>query len=181
MQQMSKRVRDVCLRRTFQEVYRMQESEDAARVRFFPPGIPLLAILAGSLADRFVRFDVAFIPDAPLRFFIGATIFLAALLGLGVWSIVLFRAHGQDANPWKKTPAIEQRGPYQITRNPMYLMMLLICVSAGVAFVNGWILLLVPVAGWSLLRLVIQPEETYLEAKFGEEYLDYKRRVRRWI
>jgi len=71
----------------------MRETEDAARVRFFPPGIPLLAIFAGSLADRLLPFDVAFVPDAPVRFVIGGAIFLTALLGLGVWPIMLFRTY----------------------------------------------------------------------------------------
>ena len=31
------------------------------------------------------------------------------------------------------------------------------------------------------MRAIISREETYLERKFGEEYLEYKRRVRRWI
>jgi protein-S-isoprenylcysteine O-methyltransferase Ste14 len=63
----------------------------------------------------------------------------------------------------------------------MYLQMLLVCVGVAILLANGWILLLTPVGGWVLQRLAIQPEEAYLERKFGETYLAYKRRVRRWL
>ena len=46
---------------------------------------------------------------------------------------------------------------------------------------NWWLLLLAPVCGWLLQRLAILPEEDYLERKFGESYLAYKDRVRRWL
>jgi protein-S-isoprenylcysteine O-methyltransferase Ste14 len=46
---------------------------------------------------------------------------------------------------------------------------------------NWWVLVLTPVAAWMLQRLAILPEEAYLERKFGDDYLAYKRRVRRWL
>lgn len=44
-----------------------------------------------------------------------------------------------------------------------------------------WILLLTPVGAWILHRFAILPEEAYLERKFDDAYLAYKRRVRRWL
>ena len=78
-------------------------------------------------------------------------------------------------------PAIIERGPYRLTRNPMYLQMVVACIGVAIAFANTWILLLVPVCAWALQALAIIPEEQYLERKFGEHYLAYKKRVRRWI
>ena len=46
---------------------------------------------------------------------------------------------------------------------------------------NVWIVLLTPLCAATLQRFVIRHEEAYLERKFGEAYLNYKRRVRRWI
>jgi protein-S-isoprenylcysteine O-methyltransferase Ste14 len=63
----------------------------------------------------------------------------------------------------------------------MYLQMVLVCLGFAVALWNLWILLLTPVCGWVLQRLVIVHEEEYLERKFGARYRDYKRRVRRWL
>jgi protein-S-isoprenylcysteine O-methyltransferase Ste14 len=55
--------------------------------------------------------------------------------------------------------------------------------TLGIAFlVNSvWMLLAVPIGIVLTHRLVIKKEESYLERKFGEEYVGYKRRVRRWI
>ncbi len=63
----------------------------------------------------------------------------------------------------------------------MYLQMVLACLGFSVILSNLWILALTPVCGLILHTFSILPEEAYLERKFGEPYLDYKRRVRRWL
>jgi protein-S-isoprenylcysteine O-methyltransferase Ste14 len=54
---------------------------------------------------------------------------------------------------------------------------------AGIAALRNalWAIVLLPVALLVIQRVVIEREERYLERKFGEEYLSYKARVRRWI
>ena len=73
------------------------------------------------------------------------------------------------------------RGPYRFTRNPMYLG--LVCITAGLALLTNalWPLILLPIVIVIVRRAVIDREEHYLTAKFGEEYLRYKARVRRWL
>jgi protein-S-isoprenylcysteine O-methyltransferase Ste14 len=154
---------------------------DAAAVRIFPPAVPLLAILAGVGLNRVWPLDFGFELPAPERYWLGGAIVVAAILGLGLWSVVLFRRSGQDENPWKPTPSIVERGPFRFTRNPMYVQMILVCVGVAVMLMNVWILVLAPVAAWALQRLAIEPEEAYLERKFGDPYVAYKRRVRRWL
>ncbi len=154
---------------------------DAARVRFFPPGIPLLAILIGSGLQWLAPLSFGYIPSAPGRYIVGGILAFGSILILGLWSVVLFRRSGQSENPWKPTPAIEVRGPFRFTRNPMYLQMVLVCLGVAIAFANYWILLFTPLVAWLLYVCAIKPEEEYLEAKFGDIYVAYKRRVRRWI
>lgn len=91
------------------------------------------------------------------------------------------RRSGQSVNPYKKTTEVIEEGPYRFTRNPMYLQMVLICFGLAILLANIWILILTPVCGLLLHFLVILPEELYLKRKFGDGYLDYKKRVRRWI
>jgi len=159
----------------------MSESKDYADVRILPPAVPIITILLGYALNRMIPLDLGFSIPAPERYWIGGLIAAGAFFGLGVWAVLLFRRGGQNENPWTPTPHIEQRGPFRITRNPMYLDMVLVCIGVAVMLMNWWILLLTPVGTWLLQRYAILPEESYLERKFGEDYLAYKRHVRRWL
>lgn len=156
-------------------------NRDAAAVRIFPPAVPLLTILIGIGLQRLWPIDLSAYLPAPLRYWIGGLLFAGAILILGAWSVVLMRKSGQSENPWKPTTEIIARGPYRVTRNPMYLQMVIACIGVAIALANLWILLLLPLCAWALQTLAIIPEEQYLERKFGESYLSYKRRVRRWL
>jgi protein-S-isoprenylcysteine O-methyltransferase Ste14 len=147
----------------------------------FPPGVALLTILLGIVLNRLWPLELGSGLDASLRYWFGGTIILGALLGLGYYSVTLLRRTGQSENPWKPTTEIVKRGPFRFTRNPMYLQMVLGCIGFAILLANMWILLLTPVCAWALRRFAILPEEAYLERKFGEEYLSYKRKVRRWL
>lgn len=159
----------------------MTEQKDAAAVRIFPPAIPLVTVLLGVVLDRILPITVGFEPPPVFRYWVGGAIIAGAVLGLGLWSVLLVRRSGQDENPWKPTTAILEHGPFRITRNPMYLQMVVACIGFAVLLWNTWILLLTPLCAWLLQRLAILPEEAYLERKFGEAYLAYKNRVRRWL
>jgi protein-S-isoprenylcysteine O-methyltransferase Ste14 len=138
-------------------------------------------ILAGVGLNRVWPLGVGFALPTSARYWLGGAIVAAAILGLGLWPVMLFRRSGQSANPWKPTPSLIDRGPFRLTRNPMYLQMVLACLGVAVMLMNWWIVILTPIAAWSLQRLAIVPEEAYLERKFGDAYLAYKRRVRRWL
>jgi protein-S-isoprenylcysteine O-methyltransferase Ste14 len=92
-----------------------------------------------------------------------------------------FRRARTPLDPYTPSEALVTDGPYRVTRNPGYLGMAL--VSAGIALVADapWALAVLPVAIATIDRGVIAREERYLEQKFGPPYVDYKRRVRRWI
>ena len=98
-----------------------------------------------------------------------------------VTTILQMRRAKTNVEPWKPTTAILDGGLYGISRNPIYAAMCLIYLGVSFLFNSFWFLPpLVPV----LLIVhfgVILREEKYLERKFGEEYLNYKNRVRRWI
>lgn len=154
---------------------------DAAAVRVFPPAVPLLTVLLGVWLERRWPLGWSFGPSEPAADWIGGAVVVAAILGLGLYPVILVRRSGQSENPWKPTTEIVERGPFRFTRNPMYLQMVLVCVGFAVLLQNGWILLLTPMCAGVLQTLAIAPEEAYLEGKFGERYRSYKRRVRRWI
>ncbi len=106
-------------------------------------------------------------------------------LGLGImvifWSFSLFSKADTGVVPFDEARVLVVNGMYKVTRNPMYLGMVMILF--GVFFKLGSLGSLIPVP---LFMAVIHfnfilGEEEFLEEAFGENYLEYKRRVRRWI
>lgn len=110
----------------------------------------------------------------------GAAAIIAGTGLLGSF-VSAFRRARTPIDPYTPSQALATDGPYRLTRNPAYLGMALTC--AGIALVSNslWALVPLPVAIAIIDRGVIAREERYLERKFGTPYVDYKRRVRRWI
>lgn len=159
-----------------------EQQSDHAKVRVFPPGVPLATVLVGVGLNYFWPIDIGgYWIAAPARYWVGGLIVAGALLGLGLWSVIIFRRSGQSENPWKPSPLLVERGPFRITRNPMYLQMVVACVGFAAMLANLWILLLTPLCALLLHRFAILPEEAYLERTFGDAYRAYKTRVRRWL
>jgi protein-S-isoprenylcysteine O-methyltransferase Ste14 len=156
-------------------------NQHAAAVRFPPPLLPIITIVAGHLLGRLVPILDAYDLAAPGRYWVGGLITAAAVLLLGVWPIRQFIKTGQDVKPWTPTPEIVVTGPYRFTRNPMYLMMVIVCIGFAIILSDAWTVILTPVCGYLIYRVAIRHEEVYLEGKFGDSYRDYKARVRRWI
>ncbi|AXI42611.1 isoprenylcysteine carboxylmethyltransferase family protein [Sulfitobacter sp. SK011] len=155
--------------------------KDAAAVRIFPPGVPLGTVVAGAGLEWIWPVGLRLLPDGPLRYWLGGAIILGSIYFLGFRAVSMMRRSGQSENPYKTTTEIIEKGPYRLTRNPMYLQMVLICIGFAILLANIWIIVLTPVCSLLLHFLVILPEEEYLERKFGGKYLAYKKRVRRWI
>ncbi len=155
--------------------------EDGAAVRLPPPLVPVVAILIGVALGAFSPIVPGFVLPTPERYWIGGMTIAGSLIGLGLWPMFLFRDSGQDVAPWSTTPEIVVLGPYRFTRNPMYLMMVLLCIGFTILLSNAWIGILTPICAWVLYQTAIKPEEAYLEQKFGASYRAYKLRVRRWV
>jgi protein-S-isoprenylcysteine O-methyltransferase Ste14 len=77
--------------------------------------------------------------------------------------------------------ALVTTGIHGWSRNPIYVGMLLIYASIGVAARSPWILILVLPLFVILRYGVVAREEAYLEGRFGDAYRDYKAHVRRWL
>lgn len=99
----------------------------------------------------------------------------------GLWGLREMRRAGTNVDPYRPTTAIVEAGPYRYTRNPLYVGMAL--MYTGIAARANALPAALPLPAVLHLvdRGVVRREERYLEGKFGEEYLRYKGRVRRWI
>ena len=81
----------------------------------------------------------------------------------------------------KPTTSIVSTGPYRFSRNPVYLSMTLFVIGIAVWVNSLWILFTLLQVLFVMQLGVISREETYLTKKFGEQYLQYKAKVRRWL
>jgi protein-S-isoprenylcysteine O-methyltransferase Ste14 len=154
------------------------ETRDSSNAIVRPPIAWALAFFAGLAMDGL--YPMPWISDAWPNIWIGAAVFAAAF-ALAVWAIVTIRRSGTAVETRKPTTTIIAHGPYRFTRNPIYLGMLLGLTGLAVGFNSLWILAaLIPF--YFVIRYgVVAREEAYLERKFGQVYLDYRSRVRRWL
>src|ERR1700716_2174716 len=151
--------------------------EDHPGVPIAPPLLFVLPILASLALEWF--FPTSFVHGA-LRWVLG-TLLVIAGIALNVGGFVTQKRAGTDPIPFNPSTRIVSHGLYRFTRNPMYLGFALCTFGLGTLVDSVWMLLAVPIGLILIDRIIITREERYLERKFGEEYLGYKRRVRRWI
>lgn len=114
-----------------------------------------------------------------LRVAIG--VLMAFTVLLFVWTQVLFWRHGTTTDHSRRTTTLIVHGPFRLSRNPIYLSLVLTLVGASLSWGNLLgLILVVPFAVAVHVRTIL-PEERDLEEVFGSEYRDYRRRVRRWL
>ena len=106
-------------------------------------------------------------------------------MGVGValngWFLRTIREADVPIRTDKPVPRLTTEGPFRYTRNPSYLALAMIYAGIAVLRNSLWAILLLPLVVVVIQREVIGREERYLERAFGEEYLEYKGKVRRWV
>lgn len=111
---------------------------------------------------------------------IGSVLILSGMLSLLLLLITYLRRK-TSIEPWKPTTCIITSGLYARSRNPIYASFCLVTIGIGFLLNSlGIIFSFLPSAAL-VYYIAIKKEEAYLEAKFGEQYLCYKRKVRRWL
>ena len=155
----------------------LEPNEDKPGVRIPPPLLFLIPILASVIIEHFV--PTTFVVG-PVRWIAG--VFLIAVgVALNVVGFITQKRAGTDPIPFNPTTKIVSHGLYRFSRNPMYIGFAFWTLGLAVLLNSVWALCGVPIGLVLIDRLVVAREEMYLERKFGEEYLSYKARVRRWI
>ncbi len=112
-----------------------------------------------------------------------AAMFVGVGLSFSLSGIRAVRGAGSTVDPRcpERASSLVSDGIYAVTRNPMYVGVLLFLTAWAVHLQNIGSLLLVGVFMATLTQLQIRPEERALEQLFGEAYLDYCARVPRWL
>jgi protein-S-isoprenylcysteine O-methyltransferase Ste14 len=144
---------------------------------------PLLIVLAAAALMWVAAWSVpAFGFDIPYRRLCGGALAvtgaIAAMLG-----VVSFRQARTTVNPMNPGSAssLVVSGIYKRTRNPMYLGFLLVLAGWAVFLANALAFLVLPLFMLYMNRFQIQPEEAALTSRFGNDFVAYKSRVRRWL
>ena len=155
----------------------MTDNQDNPGIDVPPPLIYVVPLILGLLLDR--RAHRPFLPRSAAR-------------GLG-WPLVggavvlntCFLRTIRDAEVPLRTdkpvPRLTTEGPFRYSRNASYLALGMLYAGIAVRRNVLWAIVLLPLVLLVIQREVIGREERYLERTFGEEYLDHKTRVRRWV
>jgi protein-S-isoprenylcysteine O-methyltransferase Ste14 len=157
-----------------------QQSRDNPDVIAPPPLIALATLLLGLSLDWFL-------PSFLLRGIFGfwtrltiSAVLVPAGLGIVIVAVRTFRRARTNVEPWKPALTLVTTGIFGWMRNPMYTAIILLVAGAAIALGSDWMLVLVVPAALILHFGVVKREERYLEAKFGESYCAYMRRVPRY-
>ena len=142
-----------------------------------PPLIYAGALTLGLVANKL--YPMAFLPRAVSRV-LGLPLIFGGL-AIGLLGFREMRRAETNVDPYKPATAIVTEGPYRFTRNPLYVGMTLVYSGITALFNAFPAAMLLPPALAVMRGGVIEREERYLERKFGDEYLAYKARVRRWL
>jgi protein-S-isoprenylcysteine O-methyltransferase Ste14 len=151
---------------------------DAPAYRIWPPialGVPLLTglILTVATGDPFtLARDGARIAGAVL---------VAAFGIWNGWTLIVMATNRTAVLPGGATRVLLDRGPFRLSRNPLYVGLIVLDVALALLWPSVWALIGVPVGIALLSWGTIAPEERYLSTKFGADYDHYRRRVRRWL
>ena len=144
-----------------------------------PVAVFLVAVGAGyGLCKLFPSLDF----NLPFRDVVLAICFgLSGFFGLnGIW---MFRRVKTTVHPidLEKVSSFVEQGAFKVTRNPMYLGLLLLLVFEFAWLENGAMFLAIIGFVVYMNRFQIVPEERFLERRFGSSYVEYRQRVRRWL
>ncbi|PCI49688.1 MAG: hypothetical protein COB49_04645 [Alphaproteobacteria bacterium] len=143
------------------------------------PPVMLVLCLIGIVTVNYFDVAVIILLSGPVKFFGYVLIMLGVFLP--AWGARTFRQHETNILPYKDPDHIVTTGPFKISRNPMYLGMILVLI--GVALLYGTALgFIFPLAYFCVANGYYIPyEEDRMTVVFGDEFTAYKVRVRRWL
>ena len=144
----------------------------------FPP--PLVALTFGFL----INYTKNIFPKIEVKneFIFGSFMIISGLIII-LSAIILFKKYQTTITPLNPSNATKliTDGIYKFSRNPMYLGLLLVLLGVSIILNPIGGLFLIPLFILYLNFFQIIPEENAMVDLFKDEFLDYKKNVRRWI
>jgi len=119
--------------------------------------------------------------ETPTGFYVMGILLINIGILLNYFGDQEFKIAGTTIKPWEKPTHLVSGGVFKLTRNPMYLGMAFILISVAFFFSS-----IAPLATALLFIIIItkkyiKMEEQNMLEQFGNDYLIYKKKVRRWL
>ena len=150
-----------------------------ARVLRVPPPLYYGAGFTAGMLLRGVGVPLT-IGARPTTVVVGAVV-LAAGVALALAGIAEVVRHRTTIVPHRPVSTLVTTGIYRRSRNPMYTGLAIAYLGGALLTGSWWPLAALPLALLAVRGLVIAPEERYLAGNFGQTYIDYRARARRWL
>jgi len=147
---------------------------------FIPPPLIYAAIFFLSiLMQKIIPIDNSFFESQNAT--IAGIVLIAIALLFILPALIKFVRSKNTLVTIKSATSLQTKGIYSLTRNPMYMGLLIL--YSGIAMLEGnwWTFIFIPLIIIIVQSYVIRGEENYLQRAFGEEYNAYRKKVRRWI
>jgi protein-S-isoprenylcysteine O-methyltransferase Ste14 len=135
-------------------------------------GVPTMAYVAGALVAHWLVYPLFAMP------FVSRAAGLGVGVGLIAVGVVVEVASVRTVWRAYHGHRLVTSGVYRLARHPIYAGYITLVLPGLAIALRCWLLLGAPVVMYILFRRVINREETWLESKFGEEYRQYKQRVK---
>ncbi|MBK19849.1 MAG: protein-S-isoprenylcysteine methyltransferase [Rhodospirillaceae bacterium] len=150
---------------------------DSPNVITFPPVIYGTFFIIGIITDRALSHSLDF---HGYRHPVG-WVLVAVGAFIVCWALAQFIKSKTHVDVRKPATTLVTDGPYRFSRNPMYLAASLLYAGIAIAFGKVATLACLLPCVFVLHYGVIKREEHYLEEKFGDEYTQFRARIRRWL
>ena len=145
-----------------------------------PPAVVMFVfmILMFFVSKLFSQHNIDFI----FQIFVAVELFFTGLMIIGA-GVYIFNEKNTTVNPLnpEKSSKLVEEGIYKFTRNPMYLGMAIILISFGVYLGNIFNVINIILFVLYMNKYQIIPEEKALTQLFGDEFIAYKSKVKRWL
>jgi protein-S-isoprenylcysteine O-methyltransferase Ste14 len=143
----------------------------------WPPILILSALALAWIGQGWVALPVV-LPS--LVHGLGAVLVVAAL-GLMGWAFIAFARARANIRPDRAATTVISSGPFAISRNPIYLSEAILLAGLGLWHGSLWYAIALALFVPAVTQLAIRREEVHMAARFGQHWLDYANRVRRWL
>ena len=102
-------------------------------------------------------------------------------ISIVAWAFITFKNIDTTIMPNQAASHLATNGPFRWSRNPIYVADIILISGIALASGNAWMLITAAIAIFAIEEFAIKREEMHLKAKFGQDWNEYARRVRRWV